>query len=435
MSIHPKDVLFYGGGECFQKFGVPFMRQTRAQDVAATFTRTGAVGPFVDKSGVLRQASANRIRTTWIDTDGDGILDTPALVLEAGRTNIVASDDISSLSAQGTPVITGSVSDPAGGTSAYTVADNDGSAGEYPIWPLSFTGDGVKTVSFVVRENTVPGSGNQDLIVFDDTATATRLSLRLPYDGWVSGEPTVNATAGTLLEKRYLGDGYWLIRGQTTSITAANTNQAWVQAAAVGGGGTGSIDVYRVNAFDSEVSPLFPLAASDVLGADTLFAPFLPSPREMTVLVDFVESGTSLVANYGLFQVGSSTASAGAFLSVFTSATAGRYRVTFNNGIDSNVTAAIGASGAVAVGDRVRVRVVLGSDGAVTLGVQIGEDAEVTASASAPTSGLPAAWEDRRMYIGSLGSTNHGLASLVAVKAVRGSRSMAEIRSVYEVAA
>lgn len=417
MSIHPKDVLFYAGGECLQKFGVPFMRQTRAQDVAATFTRSGAA-PFVDSDGVLRDAGANRLRTTWSGSS-------PMIAIEGANTNIVTSDNIAGLSAQGTPVITGSISDPAGGTGAYTVEDNDGSSGEYPIWPLSFTGDGVKTVSFVVRENTVPSEGNQDLSVFDDSIAALRLFLRLPFDGWTDGEPTVTASVGTLIGKLYLGNGYWMIRGQTTSVTAANTNQAWVQAAAVAGGGTGSIDVYRVNAFDNDMSPLLPLDASGSVSAETLYAPFFAPPQVMTVYVKFVEQGTVHIGGGGLVHIGAGNNSTDPRLLMFEQG--GFYAFRHDNG-----TTSLGSQLAAApsAGDSVELRGVLAADGSVQLGQSIGGATETLATASAAVT-LQPAWADNRLYVGSLGTASQGVNPIAAVKVVRGVQSMADMRAVY----
>lgn len=96
MTIRMQDVLIYGGGECFQKFGRSVWGLNRAQRVVApTFARSGGVGAIQGKDGVLRQAGDDRQRIVYYDLDGDGVRDTPAILLEGGSTNkILHSKDL-----------------------------------------------------------------------------------------------------------------------------------------------------------------------------------------------------------------------------------------------------------------------------------------------------------------------------------------------------
>ena len=56
----------------------------------ATFSRSSPAW-HVGRDGVLRQAAANVPRVEWLDLDGDGIRETPALLLESSATNHVSS--------------------------------------------------------------------------------------------------------------------------------------------------------------------------------------------------------------------------------------------------------------------------------------------------------------------------------------------------------
>lgn len=75
MSVAPRELLFYGGGECLSRFGTLVWRPNHAMDRAPTFTRAAAA-LFVDKNGVSRNAAANRLRIEW--SGGE-----PGLLLEA----------------------------------------------------------------------------------------------------------------------------------------------------------------------------------------------------------------------------------------------------------------------------------------------------------------------------------------------------------------
>lgn len=80
--IRPADILFYGGGECLQKFAVPFMGVNKRQRVAPTYTRNDTVARFFDRSDISRLSSTNRVRVEWAN-------DVPYLQNEMARTNVV----------------------------------------------------------------------------------------------------------------------------------------------------------------------------------------------------------------------------------------------------------------------------------------------------------------------------------------------------------
>ncbi len=228
------DLLFHAGGECVEQYGTLVRKTLRDDDNGYTHTRTGAVGTSVGYDGVIRSAAANVPRVDW--SAGDAYL-----LLEDARTNVVTDDDLSSWSLVRTPTVTGSQTDPAGGTGAYTIADSGSGDWEYAYHNVTFVGDGVTTVVCVVRENTMPASGVQTVQVYDSTAAATRLCLDI--SGWVNGEPTVTASTGTFLGKRLVGNGYWALYGQATGVVVGNTNRVQVEPANLNSV-SGSLDVY-----------------------------------------------------------------------------------------------------------------------------------------------------------------------------------------------
>ena len=96
--MRPDDLIFYGGGECLQRFGVPFWRRTRAQDVAVTFTRSGTVGSAEGPDGRLRGVIADRLRTRPLDLDGDGEAESLGLIVESALQTFCVRNQTPSVS-------------------------------------------------------------------------------------------------------------------------------------------------------------------------------------------------------------------------------------------------------------------------------------------------------------------------------------------------
>lgn len=172
-------------------------------------------------------------------------------------TNLVAA--VSSW-ANGVATVGSGISDPIGGTTAFTLTDDDAGVQEAKSYATTFTGDGVKGACFVVRERTSPASG-QYLAIYDSSAAAYRLQLAIT--SWRGGRPIVSEVVGTLLDVIYVGNGYWAVFGSSTAVTAANNHlfaiyPAWVA------GETGAIDVWKGYAYNA-TDPL----SGDWLHVDT----------------------------------------------------------------------------------------------------------------------------------------------------------------------
>src|SRR5690606_27785683 len=67
----------------------------RAGWAGGSFSRASAAW-YIGPDGVLRQAAANAPRIEWYDLDGDGVRETPTLLLEPATTNLLLhSEDFS----------------------------------------------------------------------------------------------------------------------------------------------------------------------------------------------------------------------------------------------------------------------------------------------------------------------------------------------------
>ena len=378
---------------------------------ANTFTRSGTVGPYTGSDGVLTSAIANVPRQEWTWSDATAPYPDEAwLLLESPAfTNLVSDDDLTNWTAvdmEGGEVV-GSVSDPAGGTGAYTVTDDDATNVEYITLAVTGFDNGASNVVTVdVRENTMPASGAQVIRLYD--ATATSAVLRFVIASWSSGEPSTTASTGTFLGQRYVGNGYWRLYGLSTAVTEANTNQLEIRPADTAGQ-TGAIDVYRVNAFADQFAPWSILDASETKAAETFYADFTPAPQAMCGLVDFRElEDPNFSGNLRVFQIGDANNN-DARLLVRRESGGNDYYISHDTG--SQVTANVDLG--VAWGDRVQLAWWLYSDGSVNISGRTQALGSTTWSSwtDGTQSGalaLASAWSDTRLYLGSVGSTNRG---------------------------
>jgi hypothetical protein len=438
VTIRLNDILFYGGGECLQKFAAPVWGLNGRQRVAPTLTRATAVGPFVDQDGKLRRASANRLRPEWTDIDLDGVFEAPTILIETPAfINLVSSDNFDSgWTSVGTPVVTASISDPAGGTSAYRIADNDAGAVEQKYLGVTFTADGVKAVVFAVREATMPASGVQTLSLWDNTAPANRLALEI--SAWVAGVPTVAAIAGFYLGKWYVGNGYWAIAG-LGSVTAANTNRLYITPAATLAQ-TGSIDVYRVNTYNATSAPRSILNASETKAAEAFSHAFNHKAQLMCGHVRFNELDKTqfFLGNYRVMQIGAA-ADTDPRLVLYKGGSNDTYFIRYDTGsaVETYIDINPGWGDVIdlfwwlyddgSVNIAGRKKTPGGSWGSITTGTP-SSALTTSLAASAP------AWSGNLIHFGSSGVTNQGMMALHRALIARGNHSKDDLLGPFQVA-
>lgn len=432
MSIRPQDVVLYGGGECFQRFGVPFLRMARAQDVAPTISRSGSIGPVIGRDGVVRQASADRLRIDLFDLDGDGVLETPALLAVSGQTNLMDLADLTSWSVSNAPIVTPNVSDPAGGTDAFTVEDASGNI-DHIYRFISFAGDGPKGVSIAVRENTMPGSGVQTIVLFDNSVAQARLALEI--SGYVGGAPSVNATNGTLYERRELDLGYWLLTGRSSSVVAANLNRLEIKPTSLPAA-TGKIDAFFPSTFEEDVPYPSLLDASAAPSNETIEVPYRGLIRPTTLYVKMVEWGTGLDTSSGgdVLHIGGGIGQDPTLHIDSPSVSSGLYRAIFDDGSDARL-ATIG-SGASQYGQLVELLIQLDYNedlaGDLLISQSVQGGAAVTAMVTGPSGGISypyGSFSGGRVVFGPF--TEHAYNPLVAVKGVYGIHGWEAMRNLF----
>lgn len=419
MSVRPQDLVFLAGGQCLQKYG------TIVRGVTPTVSRTGTNATMVGPDGRILSAAANTARVEWLDLDGDGVLDTPALLQERAQTNLVSSWDLTSWSTVGSPTVTGSITDPAGGTAAYEVDDDDGGVLEGVSTPsdLGFGSDGEKGVAIALRA--AGATVNTDIQVRDITAGSTaRHRIRVAFTDGVPATPTTASGAGTAFAPQPLYDDWWLIRFTAENIVAANDNRLDLWPATAVASGTGTMQYYGPTVVDSPaISSLIPAAATR--NADLVSAPFYVPPTALTAYVKFQRRDRHLDTPVYL-QIGGTAASANRLL-VFVSGTDDQLYTSLISG-GSTVAQSVTPNGL----DDFEVGEVLAvlEDGTLTTSLRV-DGGAVTPDASPATGfALPTAWTLPIVHVGGLGSAaNQATSPIIAAKIALGSYTMDEMEA------
>lgn len=256
----------------------------------ATFSRADTATYASKGYGTVTSAASGKARVHWVDTDSDGIRETPTLLLEGTSTNlIVESSDFSTTWTNSGTVLTSGQSDPAGTTLAYLINDDSAAAAEYVSITPTFTTNAVsKAISLFVKAGTATTTVIQ---LQDATAVADRLLMSL---AWSNGVPTVTATTGTYIGATRYRDGWYRLLFRTTAVTVANTNTLFLYPAGTTVGNTGTCYFYGAQA-ENALNPTSYIPTSggtDARTADALSFPFLARVQTMTVYVRYVQSGT-----------------------------------------------------------------------------------------------------------------------------------------------
>lgn len=169
---------------------------------------TGRVGTIVH-SQYPWSAVYNSTDTVW----------EPTLDVQPTTTNLcLQSEDFSAWTSIGTPTRTAS-SKKVGDVALDLIGDDTAATLEGYSRTITFTASAVKAVSLIMAAGT---STSVAIRLRDTTASANRL---LAVVTWASGVPTVTMTTGTNIGTIALANGAYRFQFQSTSVTAANTNQ------------------------------------------------------------------------------------------------------------------------------------------------------------------------------------------------------------------
>src|SRR5690606_19383147 len=255
---------------------------------------------YIGPDGVLRQAAANVPRVEWLDLDGDGVRETPALRLEPSRTNLLLWSEALD-NATWTKI-------------NLTVSPNATTAPDGQATADRLTED-TSTGQHLIRQSVSVAAGHQAFSVYlrDDGRRYASLYPQGAASGWAiydlqSG--TVAETGGANLVRAYIDDaiqiagGVWYRCVVVVDVTAPGTliphvyltNSATVAAPNYTGGGT--LGVYAWGA-QLEAAPVassyVPTAASTASrSADVLTFPWPHAPQAMTIYLRFIEVGATI---------------------------------------------------------------------------------------------------------------------------------------------
>lgn len=265
----------------------------------ATFTRADATtcATYIKNDGLLYTAAANVLRTEWVDLDGDGIRETPGILLEGSRTNsILRSEQFDNAAwvSNGTPIVTANIAPaaPDGASSADKMEDDSAAVLEGKTQAITVPNDGATSVIglFVAKRTGAPslllqgflsGGTSVDARVMMNPATGAKIASGVTNHGVISinanwwfvwlgvqNNTTGNTslTVGVFPAARAAGD----VSTTTETVATLGYNNVW-----------GAMASYNVQFPGSYIGTV---ASAITRAADSLTFPFNFGPMDMTAL-------------------------------------------------------------------------------------------------------------------------------------------------------
>jgi hypothetical protein len=297
-EVQTRDILLRIGGRTLQRFGVLACNGAgRAiPGLVETFTRADAstCATYLDRDGILRLAAANKVRIEWVDLDGDGIRETPGILLEGIRVNsLLQSETFDNATWQKTraSISANAITAPDGTLTADKLVEDATAASTH----------------FVAQSLTITADENVADAIFLRAAERTKAQIYLTNGAGSEGARVdVDLSAGTLSGAVARGSGSLYVSSITKLADgwyrvglggkiASGITSGWiiVQLANAGGNvsydGDGTSGLYvwgaqfeRGAAFPS--SYIKTVASAVTRAADSLTVPFNFGPMDLTVL-------------------------------------------------------------------------------------------------------------------------------------------------------
>lgn len=394
----------------------------------ATYARAGTAATYTSKGpGTITTTATGIARVMFFDLDSDTLRESPAILLEDARTNLVTqSEDISTWTDVGTPITTGSQADPEGTSTAYKIEDDEAVSvfeGKFHV-PTAFTGNAEKVVSTFVKEGT---SDKGAFGLFDNTAATWRHRATIT---WTDGVPALatETGAGTLFPVEKHRDGWYRVSISATGVLAANTNRFYLYPAFDGGADVGDMHFWGMQAEDA-IFPSSYIATSGSTQArviDDLFWPFNAHPQALTVYLRFIELGSALHSTGNgavrIFEIGFDTDRIAIIAD-----TSPMYYGQIRAAATSRNTGTLAA--VPTRGQLIEHLLTVNASGVVNLSQTV--DSAAATSATASTSGaLPTSFGETRIYLGTDSGGDSGFAAFLNVAVVRGVQTFARMRQV-----
>ena len=134
-----------------------------------------------------------------------------------------SAEDLSTWSQNGTATVASGITDPFGGTGAYSVQDNDGAGFEYRYKTWVQPTSGTAWAAVFLKDDT--GTGDVTLWVYDQTAAATRVIVTYSFASNALTGTTLQSGGGTYPDPISVGGGWFLAILGAASCVAGNTHQ------------------------------------------------------------------------------------------------------------------------------------------------------------------------------------------------------------------
>jgi hypothetical protein len=236
---------------------------------------------------------SNRAGEIVLGTHPNVVNDMPVYTLEGRRAgtatlqnikNVVTDNtDLSTWTQVNSPTVTGSQTDPYGGTDAWLIEDDSAVGVERITNNQTFDNDGDKVISCFIKEGT---SAIHRFGIYDNTATTSRHIVKATWSG---GTPTMTTDtgSGTIYEPINLGGGWYLIMMIAEGVVATNTNTYQLHPTAIASD-TGTAYFAFPCAFENV----------DIPGA-TIAAPFTGWETSVIKTTGAAATGTGNITNYG----------------------------------------------------------------------------------------------------------------------------------------
>ena len=281
----------------------------------ATFARSGAIGSYVDESGVLQnEGAANIRRVSFVDDDGDGVLDTLEELIEDAATNeFTQSEDLTHADWAATGLSARTADQALGPENALALdelVEDSGNSTHRATQTVTMTADASYALSAWMMANT----RDYGVLWFGENGALGTNYVRGFFnltDGTVEG--TAEAGTGSHI-RSYVEDWTWLVPGlyrcvvvgsvgnSATSIDAAAAMSSNGSNLSYTGDGSSSIYVGYLQIEDensgaaSSYIPTTTAAASR--GAESLTADIGFVPQDLTLYSEWRELGTSLASQF-----------------------------------------------------------------------------------------------------------------------------------------
>jgi len=434
--IKPDDIFLYLGGKALVQTGTPVWRTRPRYKGGEDLRETISIDTDGYARGRISKAYVNypggaEPRVDWWDLDADDVLETPAIVVESARTNVLTQS--SNLADSGSPWLNNgnftiaSATSIITGQTAYSHQNDNGAADRARVQSVT-TLTGSPESMWCIVENTdalVSAIG-----LWDASGAAFVAEVQLT---WADGTLAVtDGTAPSTYVKKLADAGpnggavYWF--GFTATGTGSNNRSFYVYPSGITQNALTAI-VHHVQHEESpypSLTPVVTAGSSVARSKDALSVPWYGPMHTFQVYVKFIEYGAINDTAARVFHVGSTT---GARLILQTHTSGGEYQAVLTNATTSTFT---GTGGSTPVhGDEVEYLFTVNANGSIsgTQAINGTADSALTGAAITPA----AAWSSQTMYLSDDNDVNPGGHGHIALIATRGtSYTLAEFRELSE---